>query len=89
MAGSNSTGFGNRPLKSSSNSMLVVFESDDGFESKGFSAQYSMVFVAFPKSLLDGKSSENFSSYQISNKSCLILCSHADQELKLMERDRY
>lgn len=45
MVNSNSTGFGNRPLKSTSNSMLVVFESDDNFESKGFSAQYAMVFM--------------------------------------------
>lgn len=45
MAGSNSTGFGNRPLKSTSNSMLVVLESNGGFEAKGFSAQYSMVCV--------------------------------------------
>lgn len=45
MVSSNVTGFGNRPLKSSSNSMLVVFESDSNFESKGFSAQYSMVFM--------------------------------------------
>lgn len=44
MVGANRTGFANRPLKSTSNSMLVVFESNDNFEAKGFSAQYSMVF---------------------------------------------
>lgn len=47
MVGSNSTGFGNRPLKSTTNSMLVVFESNGNFEAKGFSAQYSMVFVDY------------------------------------------
>lgn len=44
MDSSNGTGFKNLPIKSTSNSMLIVFESDDQFESKGFAAQYEMVF---------------------------------------------